>query len=193
MFYFFMIVIAFYNFLLYAIFRSGIYSYLRLLKMSKTYIKKNRKGFINYWLYYSINKQNSLGILYGLNLAFFIVTLAFMLSTITVGYIRTLQPILFAFSIVVCVIEIPCMIIASIHSNNEDYGKPFIFLAKRKHWRGYTSSLIDWSSWTITAFLIYLSFQQLWLYTFLLFSPTFIHLSTALFLLGRTEERFINL
>ena len=100
MFYFFMIVIAFYNLLLYAIFRSGIYSYLRLSKMSKTYIKKNRKGFINYWLYYSINKQNSLGILYGLNLTFIIATVAFIIFTITVGYIRALQPIMFAFSIV---------------------------------------------------------------------------------------------
>ena len=161
MFYFFMIVIAFYNLLLYAIFRSGIYSYLRLSKMSKTYIKKNRKGFINYWLYYSINKQNSLGILYGLNLTFFIATVAFIIFTITVGYIRALQPILIAFSIVLCVIEIPCMIIASIHSNNEDYGKPFVFLAKRKHIGGYASSLIEWLSWAMTAFLIYLSFQQL--------------------------------
>lgn len=161
MFYFFMIVIALYNLLLYAIFRSGIYSYLRLSKMSKTYIKKNRKGFINYWLYHSINKQNSLGILYVLNLVFFIATAAFLLFTIILGYIRVLQPILLVFSILLCIIEIPCVIIASIYSNSEDYGKPFVFLAKRKHMRGYTSSLIDWLSWLMTAFLIYLSFQQL--------------------------------
>lgn len=161
MFYFFMIVIAFYNLLLYAIFRSGIYSYLRLSKMSKTYIKKNRKGFINYWLYHSINKQNSLGVLYGLNLTFLIATITFMIFAITLGYIKVMQPILFALSIVLCIIEIPCAIIASIHSNNEDYGKPFVFLAKRKHIRGYTSSLIDWLSWSITAIFIYLSFQQL--------------------------------
>ena len=161
MFYFLMVAIAFYNLLLYAIFRDGIYSYLRLSKMSKTYIKKNRKGFINYWLYHSINKQNSLGILYGLNLAFFIATISFMLFAITLGYIRGLQPILFVFSVVLCVIEIPCMIIASIHSNKEDYGKPFVFLAKRKHVRGYTGSLLDWLSWAMTALLIYLSFQQL--------------------------------
>ena len=156
-----MIVIAFYNLLIYAIFRSGIYSYLRLSKMSKTYIKKNRKGFINYWLYHSINKQNSLGVLYGLNLAFLIATITFMIFAITLGYIKVMQPILFALSIVLCIIEIPCAIIASIHSNNEDYGKPFVFLAKRKHIRGYTSSLIDWLSWSITAIFIYLSFQQL--------------------------------
>ena len=161
MFYFFMIVIAFYNLLLYAIFRSGIYSYLRLSKMSNSNIKKNRKGFINYWLYHSINKQQSLGILYGLNLIFFIATITFMLFTISIGYIWVLQPILLTFSIALCVIEIPCMIIASIQSNNEAYGKPFVFLAKRKHVRGYTSSLIEWLSWVMTAFLIYLSFQQL--------------------------------
>ena len=134
------------------------------------YAKHNGKGK-HYWLYYSINKQNSLGILYGLNLTFFIATISFMLFAITLGYIRGLQLILFAFSVVLCVIEIPCMIIASIHSNKEEYGKPFVFLAKRKHIGGYASSLIEWLSWAMTAFLIYLSFQQLWLYTFLLFLP----------------------
>ena len=156
-----MIVISFYNLLLYAIFRSGIYSYLRLSKMSKRNIKKNRKGFINYWFYHSINKQNSLGILYGLNLIFLIATFTFMIFAITLGFVESLQLILLAFSILLCIIEIPCVIIASIHSNNEDYGKPFVFLAKRKHMRGYTSSLIYWFSWSMTAFLIYLSFQQL--------------------------------
>ena len=161
MFYFFMIVIAFYNLLLYAIFRGGIYSYLRLSKMSQSSIKKNRKGLINYWLYHSINKQNSLGILYGLNLIFLVSTLTFMLFAITLGFIEALHPVLFTFSVVLCIIEMPCVIIASVYSNREDYGKPFVFLAKRKHMRGYTSSLIEWLSWLMTAFLIYLSFQQL--------------------------------
>ena len=44
MFYFYGIVIVLYNLLLYAIFRNGIYDYLRLSKMSKSNIKKNRKG-----------------------------------------------------------------------------------------------------------------------------------------------------
>ncbi len=161
MFYISMIIIAFYNLLLYASFRCGIYSYLRLSKMSKSNIKKNRKGYINYWLYHSINKQTSLGILYGLNFTFLITTVTFMLFAITLGYIEALQPILFVFSIVLCMIEIPCVIIASIHSNREDYGKPFVFLARRKYMRGYNSSLTDWLSWLMTAFLIYLSFQQL--------------------------------
>ena len=156
-----MFVIAFYNLLLYTFFRSGIYSYLRLSKMSKTYIKKNRKGFINYWLYHSINKQHSLGILYGLNLIFLTMTVAFILFAITLGYIRILQPILFVFAILLCIIEIPCTIIASIHSNTEDYGRPFVFLAKIKHSRGYTSSLLEWLSWALTAVMICLSFKQL--------------------------------
>lgn len=161
MFYFFTILITFYNLLLYAIFRSGIYSYLRLSKMSKSNIKKSSKGFKNYWLYHSINKQRPLGILYSLNFIFLITTFAFTVFAITLGFIETLKPILFTFSIILCVIEIPSVIISSIHNNNEEYGKPFILLAKRKYLRGYSSSLIDWFSWGITAFLIYLSYQQL--------------------------------
>jgi len=57
-----------------------------------------------------------------------------------------MQPILFAFSIVLCIIEIPCVFIASIHSNSENYAKPFVFRAKRKYVRGYASSLIEWTS-----------------------------------------------
>ena len=114
-----------------------------------------------YWLYHSINKQNSLGILYGLNLIFLIATFTFMVFAITLGFIEALQSTLIVFSIVLCAIEIPCVIIASTYSNIEDYGKPFILLAKRKHLRGFTSSLFDWLSWLMTAFLIYLSFQQL--------------------------------
>lgn len=156
-----MIVIAFYNLLLYAGFRGGVYSYLRLSKMSRSNIKKSRKGFINYWLYHSIHRQRSLGILYGLNLTFLIATVAFMLFAMTLGYIGVLQPILLAFSAVLCLIEVPSVIIASIHSTREEHGAPFVLLAKRKHSRGYDCTLIECLSWAMTAFLICLSYQQL--------------------------------
>jgi hypothetical protein len=129
--------------------------------MSKSNIKKSSKGFINYWLYHSINKQTSLGILYGLNFIFLITTVAFTLLAFIFGHIETLKPMLFTFSIVLCIIQIPSVVISSIYNNRDEYGKPFVFVAKRKHFIGYTSSLIDWLSWGVTAFLIYLSFQQL--------------------------------
>ena len=161
MFYFYSIAIILYNLLLYAIFRGGIYDYLRLSKMSKSNIKKSRKGFKNYWLYQLINKQKPLGILYDLNFIFLIATTVFTILTILIGYIKIFQPALFVISILLCLIEIPSTILASIYTNKAEYGRAFVFLAKRKYTRGYTSSLIDMFSWAITALLIYLSFQQL--------------------------------
>ena len=161
MFYFYSVVIVLYNLLLYAIFRSGIYDYLRLSKMSKSNIKKNRKGFKNYWLYQMINKQTPLGILYSLNYIFLISTAIFTVLAITIGFIKMFRPIIFVCSILLCLIEIPSSILASIYSNKMEYGKAFVFLAKRKYMRGYCSSLIDIFSRVVTALFIYFSYQQL--------------------------------
>lgn len=161
MFYFYGIVIGLYNFLLYAIFRSGIYDYLRLSKISKSNIKKNRKGFKNYWFYQSINKQTPLGILYILNYIFLTFSVIFIILAVTMGFIKALQPVLFHLSIILCIIEIPSTIIATICSNNAEYGRPFVWFAKRKHMKGFYSSLIDMFSWSVTVLLICLSFKQL--------------------------------
>ncbi len=161
MFYFCNIIIAFYNLLLYGIFRSGIYDYLRLSKMSKSNIRKHRKGFKNYWLYYSINQQRSLGILYGLNYIFLVATVIFTIFAVSLGFIKALQPILLFLSVILCIIEIPSSITASIHSDNAEYGKPFVLLVKRKDTRGYHSSLFGMCSWIITAIFICFSYHQL--------------------------------
>lgn len=129
--------------------------------MSKSNIKKSRKGFKNYWLYHSINKQTPLGVLYSLNYIFLTSTVVFTIFAVALGFIKELQPILFVISVLICIIEIPSTIVASICSNNEKYGKPFILLEKRKSMKGYSSSLVDIFSWVINALLIYLSYQQL--------------------------------
>lgn len=161
MFYFLSIVILFYNLLLYASFRSGIYDYLRSAKMSKSNIRKKRKGFKNYWLYQSIHKERPLGVLYGLNYLFFIVTVLYSVLALALGFLKAFQPFLFGLSILLCWIEIPSTVIASVHRCNEEFGKPFVWLAKRKALGGYHSSLTDMLSSSVTILLICLCFQQL--------------------------------
>lgn len=161
MFYFYSIIIVLYNLFLYAIFRHGIYDYLRLSKMSKNSIKKSTKGFVNYWFYQSVNSQKPLGILYSLNYIFLTATVVFTLLSISMGYIKALQPILFVVSILLCLIEIPSIIFASVYTNKMEYGKAFIFITKRKHTSGYYSSFTDMFSWCLTALLIYLSYEVL--------------------------------
>ena len=165
MFYFWCIVIVLFNIVLYANFRSGIYDYFRLSKMSKSNIKKSRKGFRNYWFYESINKKSPLGILYNLNYIYLTATVAFSVPAVLLGYIKALQPTLFVLSIILCIIEIPSTILSSTHSNIAEFGKPFVLLVRRSFHPGHRgpfySSLIDIFSWVVTALFIYFSYLQL--------------------------------
>lgn len=45
------ILILFIHILAYLYFRTGVDNYLKLIRKSKNYIRKNKKGIINYWLY----------------------------------------------------------------------------------------------------------------------------------------------
>lgn len=161
MFYFLHIVIVLYNLLLYSIFRGGIYDYLRLSKMSKTNIRKNRKGLKNYWIYQSIHEQHSLGILYGLNILFLTSTIVYSVLVITLGFIKTLQPILFVLSVLLCIVEIPTMALASIYDCKAEFGRSFVLLTKRKESNGYYSSLLIMFPWWVTAVLICVSYGLL--------------------------------
>jgi len=155
------ILIILYNLLLYFLFRRGIYNYLRLSRMSKSNIKKSRKGLCNYWLYYSINKQKPLGVLYHLNIVFLILTVLYSVMAVAVGYIEVMQSAIWWFSVLLCLAEIPASIIASTYNCKAEYGKPFVLLAKGKFNKRFYSSVFDVLSWGITAYLIYFAYQQL--------------------------------
>lgn len=152
---------ALYNLLLYALFRSGIYDHLRLTKMSKTYIRKNRKGLKNYWLYSEIHRQHPLGALYYLNVLFLTVTVFFTLFTLLLGYVKALQPIILICAVIVCLVEIPSMGFAAVSNCRAEYGKPFVLWGKRKYSNGYFSSLFDMLAWLFTAILIFACYSSL--------------------------------
>lgn len=161
MFYFLQIVIVLYNLVLYSVFRGGIYSYLRLSKMSKTNIRKHRKGLKNYWLYQSIYEQRPLGIFYVLNILFLISTILFSVLIIVLGYIKALQPVVLVLSVLLCVVEIPSLLLTSIYDCKAEYGRSFVLLTKRKDTHGYYSSLMNMASWLVTAVLICISYGWL--------------------------------
>ena len=55
---------------IYISFRFGVDSYLRVNKNSKTYIRKSKKGYLNYWTYKKINEDIGLGNIFHLNVFF---------------------------------------------------------------------------------------------------------------------------
>ena len=159
MFYTLFLILVLYNLLLYSIFRSGIYDYIRLSKRSKTYIKKHRKGFKNYWLYTEIHRQNSLDKIYYLNIVFLCYTVLFSVITVTLGYVEALQPFLLIASVGLLIIQIPSITVATVYSYRKEFGRSFVLWEKRKYSGGFCSSLIDMLSWIVTAFLIYLTYS----------------------------------
>ena len=161
MFYFLQMVIVLYNLLLYFLFRGGIYSYLRLSKMSKTNIKKNQKGCANYWLYQSIHQQHPMRILYWSNGVFLTATIVCSTTILVLGSIKALQPFVWICSLILCLLEIPAAIMTSIYHSKEEYERAFVLFIKRKESNGYDSSLLDMFSWWVTAVLIYISYGLL--------------------------------
>ena len=161
MFYFLHILIVFYNLFLYFVFRDGIYHYLRLTKMSKSYIKKKQKGYANYWLYRSIHRQHPMGILYRLNLVFLAATIICSVLIVALGFIKALQPFVLFVSLVLCLIEIPAMAIFSFYDCKAEFGQGFVLFRKRKESNGYYSSLFMILPWCVTAVWIYVSYGLL--------------------------------
>ena len=149
--------------LFYAYLRSGIYSHLRLRKISKTAIKQNRKGLKNYWFYRDIQKKYGLGFAYGLNLAYFwgwIFHLSLVLLAIGFSWLRLPA---FICSCLLMLVELPAVVFASINENREEFGTGFVLMAKCRDTKKYRSSLIDLFAWTFTTFFVYLSYRYLWL------------------------------
>ena len=77
---------AFICLFIYVSFRMGIGSYLRYKKNSKTFIRKNKNGFLNYWTYKKLHKEINLGYVYYLNLILVILTPVYFLVAISFGW-----------------------------------------------------------------------------------------------------------
>jgi hypothetical protein len=156
LFYFYALLIALYSWLFYAIFRSGIYDLLRLSKRSKSYIRKNRKGIKNYWLYSQIHQEHPLGAVYYLNIVFLFLLLIFSIITILFGYVMFLRIPVVVLATLLCLIEIPSMIWFARIDALSEYGKTFVLLARRRENRGYYSSVFYISSCIIPVALVIL-------------------------------------
>lgn len=144
MFYIINLIIVAFSIFLYVLFRSGIYSYLRLSKVSKTFIRKNRKGFSNYWLYTKLHKEHSLGIMYYLNVIFLFGLMVFSLVTICLGYLEFMQLPIIILSIILAVVEVISSSIATYYDTINEFGVPFVLWQKTKFMRRYSSSLFDY-------------------------------------------------
>lgn len=109
----------------YGYFRSGISAYCSLMKLSRKFIKRAKKGAANYWLYKQLHQQKGLGSFYYLNLLFLfcLLAFAFLLCFSWAKWMRI--PVVIA-GIVLGLVEIPAIFKASICIHREEFGKAFV-------------------------------------------------------------------
>lgn len=154
------IVIVVYNLLLF-LFRCGANDYFILCKMSKSYIRKKKKGFRNFWFYEAIHKERPLGILYPMNALYLLSTAVFSVLALGLGYVKGLQPVLFVLSVLLCAVQIPASILASVYSTMEEFGRLFVLLAVGRYSKKPQSSLRDLVLCFGAAYLVYLLYKGL--------------------------------
>ena len=125
---------------IYVSFRFGVDSYLRINKNSKTYIRKNKKGYMNYWIYKKINDEVGLGYIFHLNIFLFALTFLYSFLSVCFGWVKLLCFPIAICNVLLCIVQVPAIIFSDIYWNLDYYKKKFVILAKNKGGRGFHSS-----------------------------------------------------
>lgn len=161
MFYFLHILLVLCGFFIYGCFRSGILDRLRVSGMSRTYIKKHTKSFLNYWLFTKLNCLHPMRSLYWLNIVYLTVLLTYAGIALLLGYLPSMKLVVIILSAFLCLLEIPCCVFSAISSCQAEYGEPFVLLRKRKDSprSGYFSSIPYLLAWIAPLFILLLSIE----------------------------------
>lgn len=139
---------------LYISFRFGVEHYLRYTKNSKTFIRKNKQGFLNYWFYCKMRSE--LKIFYNLNAALLPLTLVFTILTVSLGWLSFMQLPIAILSALLCVVQIPSILLSGKYANLWYYGKAFVWFKQNPAGGGFDSSLFHLGGMLgIIAFVIY--------------------------------------
>jgi len=115
---------------LYVYFRCGVSDYLRFRKKSRSFLRKNKKGLRNYWLYEKIHAEIDLGYVYYLNLLLLAFTLLYSILTVTLGWLRPLSLTIAVCGALLCALQIVAVIFSNVYYNLVNYGKAFVVIAK---------------------------------------------------------------
>lgn len=123
-------------------FRFGVDDYLHYTKNSKSFIRKHKKGFLNFWTYREIHKEINMGYVYYLNLALLILSPLCFVVSISLGWARVMQIPIAVLNSLLCCVWVPSAIFAHIYDNLQEHGQPLILLRSRRRLRGLDSSIL---------------------------------------------------
>ena len=139
-------ILLLFGFFTYFHFRCGVYSYCRISKMSKTYIRKNTKGASNFWLYSQLHKQDNLGAFYYLNLIYLFILTAFLIA-FALSWVPFLRIPVIIVGLLLGITTIPVYSASLIYTNIENVGKAFVVFKVFKGYNGKSrkyATLFDW-------------------------------------------------
>ena len=123
--------------LIYVIFRSGAYSYLRINKNSKTFIRKNMRGYANFWFYRKLKQE--LGWIYNLNLILLFGTAAYFIIAISLAWIDILRLPIAIIYVLLSAVQITALVFSDINSNEQEFGTPIVIWRKSSCGRARSS------------------------------------------------------
>jgi len=123
--------------LMYVRFRDGLYSAYSISR------KKKRIGFKNYWWFESHFQNGVIHKAYYVNKIFFLAWCAVACITLSLGFVSFMQPVIMALIGVLGVFLVPMFLWGTMKENKKRYGESFVVLRRRKHIRGFDSSVKD--------------------------------------------------
>lgn len=130
----------------YIYFRTGISAYCSLMKMSKSFIRKNKKGVSNYWLYKQLHQEKNLGSFYYINYLFLSSLAAFVFISMF-SWVKWMRIPVIVVGIALGLIEIPAIFKALISINREEIGRAFVLFSVFKGYNGKSrrfATVLDW-------------------------------------------------
>ncbi len=132
-FYFVNLLLLLYFALLYFGLRVDIDRILRK-KHSKTYIRKKKKGFWNYWGYRQIHSEHPMGSLYSINKIYLASLVTFAVMVLFTGYWAFMRIPVTCAAIAFTGIGTWCGMSASARRFQAEYGRKFVLYEKGSSW-----------------------------------------------------------
>ena len=128
--------------LYYALFRGAADIWLRQKRISKTMIRKLKKGKANFWWYQALHEKYGLGAIYFINRVFTVLYPTALLLHLIFGWIKIISVPTFFLSALCNLLASFMFMFSGCQFHKDAFGRPFVLLARLPGGK-YQSTLFD--------------------------------------------------
>ena len=126
----------------YGLFRFAVGSWLGRKRISKSRLRKLKKGVRNYWLYEALHNELNMGFLYYLNKGFVIIYAVSFCLSLLLGWLRYMAPVITGCYVTVSILTAVMIVFTSSQDNLDKYGTPVVLFRISKN-KQVDSILLD--------------------------------------------------